>query len=74
MIVSECWAGRSFDRTMEEDLAMWLEELSIKWMINPDLDLQEVNENYKKYGRSEEAESLYKIILGTIDSVKKASQ
>ncbi len=74
MIVSECWAGRNFDRNMEEDLAMWLEELSVKWMINPDLDLQEVNENYKKYARSEEAESLYKIILDTIDSGKKASQ
>ncbi len=74
MIISECESGRNFDRTMEKELTAWLEELSEKWKINPDLDIHNANENYKKYGRGVEAENLYKIILETIDSGKKSSQ
>ena len=69
-IISECEAGKNFDRNMYAELVDWLEELSIQWRSNPDLDLKNSNSNYLHYSRTREAERVHKVILETIGSAK----
>ncbi len=60
-IIRECESGKTFNRNMESELTLYLEELVKKWESGQHLiDLE--NDNYKKYSRQSQARELSEII------------
>jgi len=59
-IISECNAGKTFERNEENQIIKYLEHLVYEWKVDKDLDIK--NENYKKYSRYSQAKELSSII------------
>lgn len=66
-IISECEAGENFDRTMENELADYLQQLTNSWKTDPQTAMINLeNKEYRKYSRVNEAAKLSGIIEGII--------
>jgi glycosyltransferase involved in cell wall biosynthesis len=61
-IITDCEAGQSFERHDAAGLASYLSELMDRWTEKKHVDLENDNENYKKYGRERESRQLALII------------
>lgn len=61
-IISECDAGKTFDRNMEKELSEYLEQMVKNWVSDEGIDIS--NEKYKKYSRRSQTEELSEIIKG----------
>ena len=57
-LVGFCEAGQNFERYEIQEAAHFLEEMIEKWLKNPNLDLENSNQNYLQFGRKREAAKL----------------
>ena len=59
-IITECKAGKTFERIMSSETENYLNELISEWKRNKNINIE--NENYKKYSRYNQANELSGII------------